>query len=111
MAGWQNGLCRGLQILLYWFNSGTGLQEKSFQRSSVVEQSAVNRSVVGSSPTAGAIKERSRLGSFFYAFYIDELKPRKTFKEKFSYNERNLSSQIPFKNMAKLNLNSSFSNQ
>ena len=27
-----------------------------FQRSSVVEQSAVNRSVVGSSPTAGAIK-------------------------------------------------------
>ena len=65
MAGWQNGLCRGLQILLYWFNSGTGLQEKSFQRSSVVEQSAVNRSVVGSSPTAGAIKKRSLLGSFF----------------------------------------------
>ena len=29
-----------------------------FQRSSVVEQSAVNRSVVGSSPTAGAIKYR-----------------------------------------------------
>ena len=30
-----------------------------FQRSSVVEQSAVNRSVVGSSPTAGAIKAPS----------------------------------------------------
>lgn len=29
-----------------------------FQRSSVVEQSAVNRSVVGSSPTVGANKER-----------------------------------------------------
>ena len=25
-AGWQNGLCRGLQILLYRFDSGTGLQ-------------------------------------------------------------------------------------
>ena len=65
MAGWQNGLCRGLQILLYWFNSGTGLQEKSFQRSSVVEQSAVNRSVVGSSPTAGAIKKDPVWGLFF----------------------------------------------
>ena len=37
-----------------------------FQRSSVVEQSAVNRSVVGSSPTAGAIKIRL-LGGFFYS--------------------------------------------
>ena len=83
MAGWQNGLCRGLQILLYWFNSGTGLQEKSFQRSSVVEQSAVNRSVVGSSPTAGAIKGRSRLGSFFYALHIDELESRKHLKKSF----------------------------
>ena len=70
MAGWQNGLCRGLQILLYRFDSGTGLQRNNakvlaiakffcynnhcFQRSSVVEQSAVNRLVVGSSPTAGA---------------------------------------------------------
>ena len=36
-----------------------------FQRSSVVEQSAVNRSVVGSSPTAGAIKRGSLSGSFF----------------------------------------------
>ncbi len=25
LAGWQNGSCRGLQILLYRFNSGTGL--------------------------------------------------------------------------------------
>lgn len=25
MAGWQNGLCEGLQILLYRFNSGSGL--------------------------------------------------------------------------------------
>ena len=29
-AGWQNGLCRGLQILLYWFDSGTGLQKKTY---------------------------------------------------------------------------------
>lgn len=25
LAGWQNGSCRGLQILLYRFDSGTGL--------------------------------------------------------------------------------------
>ena len=54
-----------------------------FQRSSVVEQSAVNRSVVGSSPTAGAIKGRSRLGSFFYALHIDELESRKHLKKSF----------------------------
>ena len=36
-----------------------------FQRSSVVEQSAVNRSVVGSSPTAGAIKKDPIWGLFF----------------------------------------------
>ena len=41
-----------------------------FQRSSVVEQSAVNRSVVGSSPTAGAIKRDPIWGLFFYEFYI-----------------------------------------
>ena len=35
------------------------------QRSSVVEQSAVNRSVVGSSPTAGAIKKDPIWGLFF----------------------------------------------
>ena len=28
MAGWQNGSCRGLQILVYWFDSGTDLQKK-----------------------------------------------------------------------------------
>ncbi len=39
-------------------------KKRLFQRSSVVEQSAVNRSVVGSSPTAGAIKELSFESSF-----------------------------------------------
>ena len=39
-----------------------------FQRSSVVEQSAVNRSVVGSSPTAGAIKSPLIFsGALFYS--------------------------------------------
>ena len=37
-----------------------------FQRSSVVEQSAVNRSVVGSSPTAGAIKKKTPLKREFF---------------------------------------------
>ena len=36
MAGWQNGLCRGLQILLYRFDSGTGLQRNN-------EKSSCNR--------------------------------------------------------------------
>ena len=48
-----------------------------FQRSSVVEQSAVNRSVVGSSPTAGAIKKDPIWGLFFYAFYVEKKKPLK----------------------------------
>ena len=48
-----------------------------FQRSSVVEQSAVNRSVVGSSPTAGAIKRDPFWGLFFYAFYVGKKKPLK----------------------------------
>ena len=39
-----------------------------FQRSSVVEQSAVNRSVVGSSPTAGAIKKDPFWDLFFMRF-------------------------------------------
>ena len=37
-----------------------------FQRSSVVEQSAVNRLVVGSSPTAGAILKEMEIPSLFY---------------------------------------------
>ena len=32
MAGWQNGSCRGLQILVYWFDSGTGLHKKVLDR-------------------------------------------------------------------------------
>lgn len=51
MAEW---LCRGLQILLYRFDSGFGLQKLLFRDSSAVEQSAVNRLVVGSNPTRGA---------------------------------------------------------
>ncbi len=51
LAEW---LCRGLQIRLYRFDSGTGLHEILFRLSSAVEQSAVNRLVVGSNPTAGA---------------------------------------------------------
>ena len=58
LAGWQNGSCRGLQILLYRFNSGTGLH-KIFRLSSAVEQSAVNRLVVGSNPTVGAKTQKS----------------------------------------------------
>lgn len=27
LAGWQSGSCRGLQILVHRFNSGTGLQQ------------------------------------------------------------------------------------
>lgn len=60
LAGWQNGSCRGLQILLYRFNSGTGLQSL-FRLSSAVEQSAVNRLVVGSNPTVGAITKEGYL--------------------------------------------------
>ena len=39
-----------------------------FQRSSVVEQSAVNRSVVGSSPTAGANKRNIRINFRMFSF-------------------------------------------
>ena len=64
MAGWQSGSCRGLQILVHRFNSGTGLQIHSlphllFRLSSAVEQSAVNRSVACSNQAAGANKKLS----------------------------------------------------
>ena len=70
LAGWQNGSCRGLQILLYRFNSGTGLQ--TFRLSSAVEQSAVNRSVVGSNPTVGAKKKSHPLRVVFLLLADDE---------------------------------------
>ena len=61
MAGWQSGSCRGLQILVHRFNSGTGLQiyfyRISFRLSSAVEQSAVNRLVACSNQAAGANKK------------------------------------------------------
>ncbi len=58
MAGWQSGSCRGLQILVHRFNSGTGLQNFTvFRLSSAVEQSAVNRLVACSNQAAGAIKK------------------------------------------------------
>ena len=40
---------------------------KLFRLSSAVEQSAVNRLVVGSNPTVGANKKTSLLGGFFIA--------------------------------------------
>ena len=63
LAGWQSGSCRGLQILVHRFNSGTGLQNSFlphilFRLSSAVEQSAVNRLVACSNQAAGAIKKR-----------------------------------------------------
>ena len=73
MAGWQSGSCRGLQILVHRFNSGTGLQILLsyriylFRLSSAVEQSAVNRLVACSNQAAGANKKAlvySR--AFFY---------------------------------------------
>ena len=58
MAGWQSGSCRGLQILVHRFNSGTGLQIFTvFRLSSAVEQSAVNRLVACSNQAAGANKK------------------------------------------------------
>ena len=56
-----------------------------FQRSSVVEQSAVNRSVVGSSPTAGAIKR-----AFIYESSFLLHKIIKRYKlEKYFYKMKN----------------------
>ena len=63
MAEW---LCGGLQILIYRFDSGFGLQRFLFRDSSAVEQPAVNRLVVGSNPTRGAtLKTPVLRGSFF----------------------------------------------
>ena len=76
MAGWQNGSCRGLQILLYRFNSGTGLQDL-FRLSSAVEQSAVNRLVVGSNPTVGANKKDLPFGRFFCCYQMARWEPTK----------------------------------
>ena len=61
MAEW---LCRGLQILRYRFDSGFGLQ-RLFRDSSAVEQSAVNRLVVGSNPTRGANNKTCFHAGFF----------------------------------------------
>ena len=67
LAGWQSGSCRGLQILVHRFNSGTGLQIL-FRLSSAVEQSAVNRSVACSNQAAGAKKNPTLTVGFFLAF-------------------------------------------
>ena len=64
LAGWQSGSCRGLQILVHRFNSGTGLQIL-FRLSSAVEQSAVNRLVACSNQAAGAIKKDLPCGGLF----------------------------------------------
>ena len=70
LAGWQSGSCRGLQILVHRFNSGTGLQNSFlphilFRLSSAVEQSAVNRLVACSNQAAGAIKKDLPCGGLF----------------------------------------------
>ncbi len=73
LAGWQSGSCRGLQILVHRFNSGTGLQKFDiyrvlFRLSSAVEQSAVNRLVACSNQAAGAkkITTTHRGGCYFF---------------------------------------------
>ena len=71
MAGWQSGSCRGLQILVHRFDSGTGLQIRYrilFRLSSAVEQSAVNRLVACSNQAAGANKKTPTRGVFLLAF-------------------------------------------
>ena len=71
LAGWQSGSCRGLQILVHRFNSGTGLQKcftVLFRLSSAVEQSAVNRSVACSNQAAGAKNDPTLTVGFFLAF-------------------------------------------
>ncbi len=76
LAGWQSGSCRGLQILVHRFNSGTGLQKFIhyrilFRLSSAVEQSAVNRLVACSNQAAGAIKKTLSFKMvFFLCFWI-----------------------------------------
>ena len=72
LAGWQSGSCRGLQILVHRFNSGTGLQKFDiyrvlFRLSSAVEQSAVNRLVACSNQAAGANK---RNVTFMVGFFL-----------------------------------------
>ena len=69
LAEW---LCRGLQILLYRFDSGTGLHEILFRLSSAVEQSAVNRLVACSNQAAGAIKKRHLYDGVFLWLRLSE---------------------------------------
>ena len=99
LAGWQNGLCRGLQILLYRFNSGTGLQNL-FRLSSAVEQSAVYRLVACSNQAAGDIKKNTIFqdGVFFYGFcYLNEQRPKGACSERIA-SERNSIKHIPAPN-------------
>lgn len=72
-------LCRGLQILVYRFNSGTGLHQVLFRLSSVVEQSAVNRLVAGSSPAVGANKKKPSFKKAFFIARYARLKQRSWF--------------------------------
>lgn len=76
LAGWQSGSCRGLQILVHRFNSGTGLQKfihyrLLFRLSSAVEQSAVNRLVACSNQAAGAIKKTPSFKMVFFFMLLD----------------------------------------
>src|ERR1700730_154126 len=77
MAEW---LCRGLQILVQRFDSGSGLQGLRPRRrtpsspvAQLVERAAVNRLVAGSSPARGANKIR---GSDEYVRPSDLLFPQ-----------------------------------
>lgn len=63
-AEWQNGYaedCKSFDIGSIPVSASKAL----FRDSSAVEQSAVNRLVVGSNPTRGANKEAARKGGFF----------------------------------------------
>ena len=88
LAGWQSGSCRGLQILVHRFNSGTGLQKcftVLFRLSSAVEQSAVNRSVACSNQAAGANKkDHLKDGLFFMLLRLIFPTKKAPFKDAFS---------------------------
>ena len=59
MAGWQSGYAEDCKSFYIGSIPVPASKKKLFRLSSAVEQSAVNRSVVGSNPTAGAIKTKA----------------------------------------------------
>ena len=71
-AGWQSGYAEDCKSFYIGSIPVPASKYVLFRLSSAVEQSAVNRLVVGSNPTAGAIQRLANLAQAFFIFVMTD---------------------------------------